>query len=362
MESMLLNLKPVTLYKLGAKHLQVWTISVINHTLFIEYGIQGGAMQIQTETIEKGKGGRTLHQQIKSRFESRINAQKLRGYKETIEEAKQGPTNAMGLVQPMLAQVYDKTKVDISDAFVQYKYDGNRCLITKQNGKVIAYSRRGKVIDTIDHITNDLNLLEGETVDGELYSHGATLQEIVSWVRRKQPGTSRVKFHAYDYVSHRPYSHRLELLNAIHQTESFTIVPTWHISQIKSLDETFHEAREQGYEGLILRVGSAGYEMNKRSKSLLKVKTFLDDEFFVIDAYLSKQGVPMLTCLITNNEALTFDVVAPGTFDDKMNILQNSQEYLGKYLTVKFSGYTKDMIPFQPIALRFRSAEDVGTV
>lgn len=347
---MLFDIEPTTLYKLGAKHLQVWHISVDDHDILIEYGIEHGALQTQRETIEHGKAGRTLYQQIRSRFESRINKQLLLGYKRTREEAMEGPSNALGLMQPMLAQVYKKNVVDISDAYVQYKYDGNRCLITKQDGKLIAYSRRGKEFTTLGHILEGMWIEEGATVDGELYSHGATLQEIVSWVRKEQPGTKRVSFHGYDYIDTTPYAQRLERLQDITWGEHAHLVPTKHISEV-DLDLEFRGARDEGYEGLILRVGQGGYEVNKRSKSLLKVKEFFDAEFKVIGIELSKAKIPVAQCLVNGQ---IFACTLPGTFEEKDQQFINKEHYIGKALTVTFSGYTKDGIPFQPIAKEWR--------
>jgi DNA ligase-1 len=347
---MLLDIHKVEMFKLGAKHMQVWSIEVEGNNLLIYYGVEGGAKQRQIECVEGGKAGRTLYQQILSRFNSRINKQKLLGYKLSREEAMAGPSNALGLVQPMLAQVYKKNTVDISDAYVQYKYDGNRCLITNQDGEKIAYSRRGKRLENVDHILDTLELIPGETVDGELYAHGATLQEIVSWVRKEQPGTKKVKFHAYDIVSSLPYAERLEKLQSILWGENAELVPTTHISRI-NLDEYFRQAREEGYEGLILRVGESGYERNKRSKSLLKVKEFLDSEFKCVGIELSKAGVPVATCLANG---VPFQCTLPGSFDEKKRQFEHKNDYLGQMLTVTFSGYTKDQVPFQPIAKEWR--------
>jgi len=343
----LVMIEPVILYKMGARHLQVWHMHVTDTTLVIQHGVECGALQTHLEQVDMGKGGRTHYQQVKSRFESRVNKQLLLGYKVSREEALKGPSNALGLVQPMLAQVYGKVKVDISDALIQYKYDGNRCLITKQDGELVAYSRRGKVIKNLSHILDGIKLLEGETIDGELYAHGATLQEIVSWVRRTQPGTKRVKFQAYDIVSKDPYAKRLLYLQSLSLGDNAEVVPTKHISEVESIDSYFNQARDEGYEGLILRVGSTGYEKNKRSKSLLKVKAFMDSIAVVEHIYLSDREVPMADCG-------TFKVTLPGTFEEKDAIYDKRFDYIGRVLEYKFSGYTKDNIPFQPIALRFR--------
>lgn len=338
-----------TLYKQGAKHLQVWKISVIGSIIVIEWGVEGGTLQGKTEEITAGKGGRSLHEQIASRVASRVNKQQLLGYKLSRAEALAGKSNALGFVQPMLALVASKAKVDTSKALVQYKYDGNRCLITRTEDGLVAYTRRGKVIDTIDHILDEIDIPLGTTLDGELYAHGHTLQEIVSWVRKKQPGTKRVRYHSYDSVSDKTYIERLyDVEDYLVGNQYSEAVPTWHIQQCKSLEDKFGEAREQGYEGLILRVGDEGYQPNKRSKSLLKVKEKFDGEFKIQDITLSSRGVPVIDCGI-------FDATAPGTYEEKRMMYNNREEYIGKMLHVEYYNVTKDGIPFQPIAKEVRN-------
>lgn len=346
-----------TLYYLGANNrIYEWSIEVDDTTIIIKHGPLNGSKITTYEEIERGKGGRSIYGQIISRVNSRINTQKLKGYKETIAEAQLGRLNALELPKPMLAQPLNKVRnIDIESCFVQYKYDGNRCLITKQDGKVIAYSRKGKIIETIEHITKSLDIPEGIVIDGELYYHGTPLPTIRSWISRKQPNTTKLRYHAYDVVVPLEYKYRLSLLQALKLDGPCSLVPTfkWNELENPSLERMMHGAREQGYEGLILRAEGTGYEVGKRSKSLIKVKSFLDAEFIVTNIYLSEKGMPMATCEI--NLEKSFDVVLPGSHHEKFMYIKNKDSYIGEILTVEFSQWTPDGIPFHAVAKCWRN-------
>ena len=346
-----------TLYYLGANNrIYEWNIEVDDTTIIIKHGPLNGAKITTYEEIERGKGGRSIFGQITSRVNSRINTQKLKGYKETIAEAQLGRLNALELPKPMLAQPLNKVRnVDIESCFVQYKYDGNRCLITKRDGKVIAYSRKGKIIETIEHITESLDIPEGITIDGELYHHGTPLPTIRSWISRKQPNTTKLRYHAYDVVVPLEYKYRFNLLQALKLDGPCSLVPTFKWNEIEdpSLERMMHGAREQGYEGLILRAEGTGYEVGKRSKSLIKVKSFFDEEFIVDDLYLSEKNMPMAICHTA--EGKRFDVVLPGSHGSKFDQLREKDNYIGRVLTIEFSQWTPDGIPFHAVAKCWRN-------
>lgn len=345
-----------TLYYLGANNrIYEWSIEVEDNTIIIKHGIKGGAKVTNYEEIEKGKGGRSLYGQIRSRVESRINTQKLKGYKDSIQDAMQGRNNALDLPKPMLAQPWSKVKhLDLNDCYVQWKYDGNRCLITRQGDEVIAYSRKGKQIFSIGHILSDVSIPDGTILDGELYCHGIPLPTIRSWISKNQPDTLKLSYHVYDVVAPISYSWRLKMLNQFEFGDKVEVVPTikWADLRDPSIETLMTKAQSHGYEGLILRQDGKTYEVGKRSKSLIKVKSFLDSEFVVITIYMSEKGMPMATCYLDENK--TFDVVLPGSRKEKHQQFARKEFYLGKTLTVEFSQWTPDGIPFHAVAKCWR--------
>lgn len=335
-----------------------WSIGFENDEIVITHGLKGGAQQLQYEDVPEGKAGRSRLEQIQSRMDSRINQKLDAGYVEDINQAKtERRTNAIGLLKPMLAQPLSNIKnADYSKCFVQYKYDGNRCLITNQGGKLIAYSRNGKPMENLEHILKDINISEGMTIDGELYCHGVPLQTIVSWVKRKQADTKKIRYHIYDIMEEKPYEERFRLLKEIGFRGASKIVPTYIAHDFEYTQKVFHIARQEGYEGAIIRLNDAGYEDGKRSKSLIKVKAWIDDEFAVTDIIESRDGWAILECSLPNGKS--FRVSAPGTIEDKRYVLENKDFYIFRTVRVEYAQLTKDGVPFHPVAINWRDKKD----
>jgi ATP-dependent DNA ligase len=345
------------LYKVTATGaIQIWTIQKLwqQGKLIISYGQLHGAMQDQVEHVRVNKSGRSLSEQVELRSDSRINKQLDKGYCYSIEEARLSVgLNADKLLKPMLAQQLKNSKVDYKKCFVQYKYNGHRCLITNTGKEIIAYSRNGKTINTISHILDNLNIAPGTTLDGELYIHGMQLQDAGSLIRKIQPGNEKLEFICYDIMKPDKYENRLYYLCNLITPKAVHIAPTLFGNKISNLNEHLHNAIEDGYEGLILRTNDTGYEPGKRSKSLVKVKKWLDAEFLVTNIVASVDGWAVLECAIPSGGF--FRALAPGTIEEKTDILYNQADYIGQYVNVEFFEWTNDGIPFHPVAKYFRT-------
>ncbi len=339
--------------------LREWAIHYDGEDIVIRHGQVGGSMQYQTEFVAEGKASRTLEEQIDSRIQSRVNKQLDKGYVNSADEAERmdRPLNALGLPKPMLAhKLKDVARINYDGAIAQPKFDGNRCLIYCEDGINKAYSRNGKPVTAIRHILSDLQLEEGMILDGELYCHGKPLQTIVSWIKREQPETVLLKYHLYDIViPGLAYKYRSQLIRTLPKGDSISPVYGDSIRSHDDLLKAFRRYRAQGYEGAILRWGEFGYEDGKRSKSLVKVKEWHDDEFTVVDIHESADGWAILECMLPNSK--TFRVSAPGSIYDKMRILECKDDYIGRDVTVEFAQFTQDGIPFHPVAISFR--EDI---
>lgn len=335
--------------------IRIWEIEEVEDGLLISHGTMGGSMQEKNELIMQGKASRTKEEQIRSRLLSRVNLQYDKGYVDTLLEAKNTKrTNRIGFLRPMLAKPIKNVKnIDYTNAFYQHKYDGNRCLITNKNGEIIAYSRNGKVMRSIGHITSGIKLLNGQTIDGELYCHGVPLQKICSWIKREQDATLSLTYRMYDIISDQPYKDRLDQLRAIVTNDKAEVVPTVGVGEESSLDRLLQQSLEDGYEGGILRWGDTGYEDGKRSNNLTKIKVFEDDEFLILNIEESKDGWARLVLEAHNGESFTAS--APGTMGDKYEIMDNADKYIGQYVNVKFANLTKDGLPFHPIATAIRN-------
>jgi ATP-dependent DNA ligase len=324
----------------------------------IQYGQLGGAIQTQTEYIGEGKAARTLKEQVMSRLASRIGKRRDLGYVNSLEEAKNTKaTNQLNLMRPMLAQKFKG--VLPNEFYLQLKYDGNRCLVYNSGHGLIAYTRAGKRNENLEHILKDIDIPVGYTLDGELYCHGVPLQTIRSWVSRKQPDTERLQYMLYDIMIDSPYSKRLETIKSFNLGPSITLAETRRIEgntlELEGgISALLTSARESGYEGLIARVGDLPYEDGKRSKSLIKIKAWHDDEFVVTDIISSADNWAILVCMSDNG---VFKVTAPGDIPFKERVLRYKENYLGRKVTVEYANLTSAGLPFHPVAIAFRDSE-----
>lgn len=364
-----------TLYKIDANDsVRVWHIIAENDVVIIQHGLLNGQLQTESERIEVNKSGRSLDQQIALAMQSRINKQLDKGYCFSVEEALQNKgLNAAGLLRPMLARtIADVNAIDWARCLIQYKYNGHRCMITKKEGRLIAYSRNGKIIDSVDHILKDLMWLpEGKTLDGELYCHGVALQTISSWVRKRQPDSKKLCYIIFDMVSRSPFTERYQWLQEKEigkSTPNIILAPTFDSVEVRSsIKYKTQEAIDNGYEGLVIRHGNAGYEIGKRSSFLVKVKQSLDAEFCIVGVDKSKDGWAIFECYkvpgryvgksIQIPDEDIFRVTAPGTRFDKVAAFTSAENYVGKMLTVEFFEWTKDRKPFHPVAIGVRTSE-----
>lgn len=361
-----------TLYKIDANdQIRTWSIISEQDTVIITHGQLNGKQTVATEQITTNQSGRSLDQQIALEKQSRINKQLDKGYCYSIEEATNSKgLNASKLLKPMLAQKFKDVKnIDYANCFVQYKYNGHRCLVTKQNGVLIAYSRNGKPINSIAHILKDLQWLpEGHTLDGELYVHGLALQAISSIVRKDQADSKKLIYVVYDILNHNAaYVSRNQWLRVSplgNASRVIIIAPTFKFTESQMpLKDRLVESINSGYEGLILRHGNTGYEAGKRSQSLVKVKQVLDAEFCIVGVSQSADGwavfecykVPNVLAYISNNA--TFKVSAPGTMQEKHDAWANRNALVGKMLTVEFFEWTIEGKPFHPVAIGVRDDE-----
>lgn len=346
-----MNLKPTTLYtRMTIGSLRVWSISVEDSIIVIEYGVMGGSMQRKEEAVNEGLQGRTIDEQILSRVGSRISKQVDKGYKYNIDDIGKRTLNRLRMKKPMLAKpLKNVPHIKFDQAFIQKKYDGHKCLITNHRGENIAYTRNGKIINSIRHILNQLDIPRGATLDGELYCHGMTLQKISSLIKLHQPDTTKLKYYLYDVVIDRPYRNRLNYISTLSNT-NIIVAPTEVVNNHDDIQVHFEKAIEEGYEGSIVRWGALGYQDNKRSSSLVKVKKFFDTECKVIAIRKSTGGWARLCCVFKGE---TFWVSSPGCMEKKYTVMKEVDKYIGQFVQIEYASLTKGGVPFHPIATRW---------
>jgi DNA ligase 1 len=345
-----------TLFRKHAGGIGTWSIWYEGDQLYYSHATsEGGVETVHRSTIETNLSGRSLAQQAELEKNSRISRMMDRGYKRTRDEAMRGATNQLGLPNPMLALKIDDVKGRIAGGHVQPKLDGHRCIITKTDGEVVAYSRKGKAITTIPHILEHMSWLEeGMALDGELYIHGPKLQDISSLIKRDQSGSRDLNFYWYDLMERDPYYARYHKMRQIYEHRPMPgihLVDTYEVSSLSEAWQYFEKFRSAGFEGAMLRLSTEGYRPNVRASQLLKLKERHDCEVVVLSAIPARDGSAILK--VKTEWGTTFDTLAPGSVPEKIAVMQNISQYIGRKLTIHYAHLTTDKIPFHAVAMRW---------
>ena len=343
------------IFKLDSKgNVRVLHVYTEGADLVQESGLLEGSKVEHRSTCTSKNVGRanetTPESQAEFEARAKIQSKMSEGYFDSIEEA----TRSM-VILPMLAKDFKKESHKVKyPCYVQPKLDGMRALYNRAN----IISRKGKLIETINHITEDIGESTHQILDGELYAHGISFQENMKLVKKYRPGeTERVMFHVYDLVSDKPFSERIELLHEIVENNYPTvkIVETYLVSDEAQLKNFHQQFIGEGYEGTIVRHSNAGYAINKRDTQLLKYKDFIDEAYEVVDIVPSdknpEQGV--IHCKLKDGR--TFGCGMKFSHSERETILMEKKDYIGQIAEIRFFEYTDDGLPRFPVCVGFRN-------
>lgn len=250
---------------------------------------------------------------------------------------------------------------DKAHLHVQPKFDGHRCLIINNDQGLRLFTRKGVQVTTCDHLIEQLRSVMpvNTAFDGELYTHGVPVTTIGGYITKQQDGTKGLCLMLYDCFAPIPFLDRLGYVGSLLADKGATHLHLARTQPIDNPDQMLEfqgQCVENGYEGAMLRHGTSGYENGDRSASLLKVKTFVDDEFVVVGCKEGRgkfEGAAVFECVTPAGNK--FDCTAPGDMPTKQAFWRNHQQYVGKRLTIKFQKYTEtaEPVPFQPVAKAF---------
>lgn len=354
---------------------QLWQIEVLPQSdgtavIRTTFGLVDGKQQVQEDHIKEGKnlGARNattpVQQALKEAAAEHKKKLDRRGYGTDSGATESAAKRA---ASPMLAYSFEDyaDRVNWDSAYGQPKLDGFRCLARRVNGQIEMVSREGKPITTLTHIAEQLEeYLEGEdvTLDGELWTPELNFQQIASAVKRQQDNSEKVQYHVYDCVRDEPFGQRTNALHALlSMVGQSAIVPveTVRVRDADALLALQSRCVADGYEGAMLRYSDAGYEAGKRSRNLLKVKTFTDGEFQIVGVVEGRgthAGMGILQCQTASGTP--FEVTAPGTHEEKRLTWQQREQLVGRKVTVKYFELTssEQPVPRFPVALRIHEA------
>jgi DNA ligase-1 len=134
-------------------------------------------------------------------------------------------------------------------------------------------------------------------LDGELYCHGMSFEEIVSITSRTvniHEDHKKIQFHLFDIVNNEPQMKRtliIENLRGISQW--IKVAPFYLCSNLDEVMKAYDKIIEMNYEGIIVRNLNAPYE-RKRSTWVMKFKPKKEDEYEIVGTVeeYDKDGEP----------------------------------------------------------------------
>lgn len=355
-----------TIYTKDSKgKIRFLTVESIDNTVVQTSGIMGTdkpVTHVKNVTGKNtGKSNATTDEEQAVKEAEAIIVKKLSvDYFESVNEAENSQS-----ILPMLANDYTKSlhkvKFGNDKYYVQPKLDGMRCLAFIKDGNVKLISRQNKdITDSVPHIVEELKQLPDCILDGELYIHGETFQTIMTYLKKYRSGlTEKVLFHLYDSVLDSNYKTRYSLLSGMinsHSLKTCVLVNTFGVSGHKEIEDYNIRFVNEGYEGLMVRSNNPGYQVSKRSDTLLKYKLFDDIQLTILDIVPGKaiptHGYPVYEWKGAKNDRL--DSGLRMSNEEKEDLLTNKEEYIGKKAEVRFFGYTDDGVPRHPVTVGIR--------
>lgn len=424
----------VPLYKIGkggeTRYWQIGYDPITNKLISISKVIQkkdgtpGKARKTEL-SVKLNKSGRNYQEQALLQAKSKYRRQYDReGYRPAGEEppkrfkemlannyippGKRDPSTN----QPLKTNIRDEQL--IRGVSCQAKVDGIRALawINDEKNYVNLYSRGNKQFETPIHIRTELwyfffylkilvkntffphisitqeNEIPEIGIDGELYNHDMTFEEITSIVRTENEVNERInkiQYWIFDImIKNIPTEYRLNILQKAYEefkeTEYYqgnililTSTSVYSHADIKVLFDHYISLK---YEGLMIRK-LAGIEIDPtiinrlnsselkdtyyesgRSNNLLKYKEFITEEVTVLDIVSGEgkeEGIGNL--LVQDIRGNVFIVHPKGSFEKRRDWLLHKQNYIGKLYTIKYNELTENGVPRFPVGLVFRTYE-----
>lgn len=280
----------------------------------------------------------------------------------------------------MLAHRYEKYVEKLDETFyITTKLDGHRTIVFYDGGNVEFRTRNGHLIEGLDEIERDIKALftasasENVILDGEIIAAGLDPKEDdvykeTSKKLRRHGRKDDVEFHIFDMLPREEFDEGTSTLSYAGRREQLTVlfttsepkadvtvklVDTVYVGDDKSvIPNLLADAIENGEEGLMLNTG-AGLYSDKRTKDILKIKQFYDDDVLVIGVfegtgkYENKMGG-----VVISYKGYEVKVGSGWSDADREYYWNNQQDILGQVIEVQHFGESTNS-KNDDISLRF---------
>lgn len=362
----------------------------------------GGKVTVQPEIwIYKGKVKRTVSEQARLEYNSHLKKYTDKGYKLLPSSIKinnavaveafveehlgNGVTDSNGFKKHMLAKQADKVATSVFDKIKYWygsrKIDGVRCSFYWKDGEVRTASRGGGDYDastsSMRHNPKLIQFFEEHpdiVLDGELYKHGKSLQQISGAARLEKDtaGMDWLEYYIYDVMdSTKTFEERLDILHDITDELNlgfnperewddgelkFQIVPQETVVGWANIQKLHDKYVGEGFEGIVIRDPSKVYNFGGRTNAMIKVKMYKDAEFEIV-GYSEGLRPEDMVFVCKTKEGKEFEAKPMGPRELKWEYLDRMDEIIGKMATVKYFYLSDEGCPLQPVLKCIRDYE-----
>ena len=362
----------------------------------------GGKVTVQPEIwIYKGKVKRTVSEQARLEYNSHLKKYTDKGYKLLPSSIKinnavaveafveehlgNGVTDSNGFKKLMLAKQADKVATSVFDKIKYWygsrKIDGVRCSFYWKDGEVRTASRGGGDYDAstsfMRHNPKLIQFFEEHpdiVLDGELYKHGKSLQQISGAARLEKDtaGMDWLEYYIYDVMdSTKTFEERLDILHDITDELNlgfnperewddgelkFQIVPQETVVGWANIQKLHDKYVGEGFEGIVIRDPSKVYNFGGRTNAMIKVKMYKDAEFEIV-GYSEGLRPEDMVFVCKTKEGKEFEAKPMGPRELKWEYLDRMDEIIGKMATVKYFYLSDEGCPLQPVLKCIRDYE-----
>ena len=381
---------------------QIWRATIQKEestgttTLSWTWGQMNGKMQNKERTYTEGKQKRDATQQAELECRKMMKDKMRKGYafdsnsaKMIIEDDEEVIESATGIKvnapHVMLAHNLEKYpemyNTPEKGAYVMRKLDGLYAMAHVATGKL--WSRQRVPFVGLPHIENAIRSLFSQVegpkptwIVGELYRHGMEFQKITGLVRRSKHHLDDkeildIQYHVFDVMdSNNPFYKRYATLCKLIPKDTSVIkrVEAIYLPSLQqSYKNTHKKFTEEGYEGLMVHPDDGpGYQENKRTKWLLKYKTFQQEEYQCLDVlplkHSDKKGEASAgSVLLVDSKGNEFCATPKFTEEEKKNLWIHRKDYIGQIATVQFFCLTDEKkVPRFPVLIGFRHPDDMS--
>ena len=372
-----------------------WHDDVNGYVIQRSYGQVGGKTTMSpTIIVSQTKQKRNWQEQYTLQFNSEVKKQLDKGYVEVpkhpndYSEAElseifgEVATNQKGVIKPMLAKQESKLtnrKILDKEWLCSRKLDGVRCLMYWDGKQVHTASRGGENYDPATlHLRENEQLIEffedhpSIILDGELYRHGKTLQQISGAARMEKNAydCDWLEFWVYDcYDKANPDMIANDRIKFLFEVLDVYLNPTENtkpIDLIRVVAQTYVHGEQmiwdfhdeyvaEGFEGCVIRNPDKPYKPNGRTNDMIKFKNYKSEDFKVIGYELGLRGSEDMTFICELDDGRTFKAMPVGDRTVKEEYVQNFEsKYKGHMLECTYFNLSDDGIPTQPKGRIFR--------